>query len=197
LSDPGSAQVGAAGATAAVGRSSTRIPVHDAKPGVETFRVAHEDDLGLNEDVSVGDQRGGEPFGLAGRCWRAGIEWRSLPALDPIRGVRACLRCCCPRPVRGIPSRAQALCSPNRKGNRASCRCLPLGNPARCTPAAGPCCVRLRCPRELDVLLLCVGSRGMPAGCTASYFPRKATGVVHHLSLSDAGHSALNARVKW
>jgi hypothetical protein len=27
--------------------------VHDAKPGVETFRVAHEDDLGLNEDVSV------------------------------------------------------------------------------------------------------------------------------------------------
>ena len=72
----------------------------DTKPGVETFWVAHEEDLGLNEDISVGDQRGGEPSGLADRCWRAEHRTSSLPVLDPdSRCPRAFTRTARPFPL--------------------------------------------------------------------------------------------------
>ena len=137
--------------------------MHDAKPGLETFRVAHEDDLGLNEDASVGDQRGGEPFGLADRCWRAEHRTASLPALDPIRGVRARLRCCCPTPGPEV-YRDGYRPSVSPHGNKGSRNIAPFGQfgPAVLLQRRGRATSDFRCPRELDVLLAYVGSRGTP-----------------------------------
>jgi hypothetical protein len=112
--------------------------VHDAKSGVETFRVAHEDDLGPQRRCAVVSRSA-----LRVDAGELGIERRRFQPSPPIRGVRARLRCCCPTPG---PEVYRDGCRPSvpTHGNKGSRNIAPFGQSGPAAPpAAGPCCVRL------------------------------------------------------
>ena len=122
----------------------------------------------------------------------ASIERRRFQPSPPIRGVRACLRCCCPTPG---PEVYRDGCRPlfPSQANKGSCR-LPLGRsgPAVLLRRRGRAASDFRCPRELDVLLLCVGSGRTPGRVNGPpRFPRKATGGRAPSITVGSGHPAL------
>ena len=114
-----------------------------------------------------------------------GIERRRFRRSPPIRGVRASWTCCCPTPGPEVYRDGYRPSVP-LAGQQGVAQIASFGQSGPAVPhAAGPFCVRLSCPRELDVLLVYVGSHGTPGQCTASGLPSgKTTVVVHPLSIS-------------
>ena len=127
----------------------------------------------LNEDASVGDQRGGEPFGLADRCWRAEHRTASLPALDPIRGVRARLRCCCPTPGPEVYRDGYRPSVP-RTATRGRGTLPPSGNSAPLSFSDGGAVLRQTFGVRVSWTYCwsTSGPTGHRAECTAPCFPR-------------------------
>jgi hypothetical protein len=105
--------------------------VHDAKPGVETFRVAHEDDLGPQRRCAVVSRSA-----LRVDAGEASIERRHFQRSPPIRGVRARLRCCCPTPGPEVYREVYGPLFPSQ-ANKGSRNIVPSGDPAPLHPRGG------------------------------------------------------------
>src|ERR1035437_6417861 len=92
----------------------------------------------------------------------ASIERRRFQPSPPIRGVRACLRCCCPTPGPEVYRDGVRPLVPNRTATRGRATLPPWGNPPPLPPPPrrARAASDFRCPRELDVLRSTSGPAG-------------------------------------